>query len=80
VSPADGSTYLIDPTLRREFQTLSLRAITAQRGRIEWSVNGEEIADADADAKVEWRLVPGKHRIVARDRDGRTAEAKVVVR
>jgi penicillin-binding protein 1C len=80
VSPADGSTYLIDPTLRREFQTLSLRAITAQRGRIEWSVNGEEIADADADAKVEWRLVPGQHRIVARDRDGRTAEAKVVVR
>ena len=80
VSPADGSTYLIDPTLRREFQTLSLRAVAADRGRIEWSVNGREIGEADADAKVEWPLAPGKHRIIARDEYGRTAEAQVVVR
>ena len=60
VSPADGSTYLIDPTLRREFQALSLRAVTARRGRIEWSVNGREIGAADADAKVDWPLAPGK--------------------
>ncbi len=80
VSPADGSTYLIDPTLRREFQTLSLRAVAAERGRIEWSVNGEEIEAADADAKVDWPLRPGKHRIIARDETGRTAEARVVVR
>jgi penicillin-binding protein 1C len=80
VSPADGSTYLIDPTLRREFQTLSLRAVTAERGRIEWSVNGREIGEADADAKVEWPLTPGEHRIIARDEQGRSAEAKVVVR
>jgi penicillin-binding protein 1C len=80
VNPADGSTYLIDPTLRREFQTLSLRAVAASRGVIEWSVNGEEIGTADADAKVDWPLAPGKHRIVARDESGRTAEARVVVR
>jgi len=80
VSPADGSTYLIDPTLRREFQALSLRAVAAQRGRIEWSVNGREIGAADADAKVDWPLAPGKHRIIARDEQGRTAEAQVVVR
>jgi penicillin-binding protein 1C len=80
VSPADGSTYLIDPTLRREFQALSLRAVAAPRGRIEWSVNGREIGAADADAKVDWPLAPGKHRITARDEQGRTAEALVVVR
>ncbi|MBY0495504.1 MAG: hypothetical protein K2Y23_14935 [Cyanobacteria bacterium] len=80
VSPADGSTYLIDPTLRREFQSLSLRAVTGSRGRIEWSVNGEPIGAADADAKVDWPLTPGKHRILARDGDGRTAESHVVVR
>ena len=80
VSPADGSTYLIDPTLRREFQTLSLHAVTAQRGRIEWSVNGRQIGAADADAKVDWPLAPGKHRILARDESGRTAESRVVVR
>jgi penicillin-binding protein 1C len=80
VSPADGSTYLIDPTLRREFQALSLRAVTARRGRIEWSVDGREIGAADADAKVDWPLAPGKHRILARDEQGRTAEVLVVVR
>ena len=80
VSPADGSTYLIDPTLRREFQALSLRAVTARRGLIEWSVNGQEVGAADADAKVDWPLAPGKHRIIARDEQGRTAEAQVVVR
>ena len=80
VSPADGSTYLIDPTLRREFQTLSLRAVAAKRGRIEWSINGRDLGAADADAKLEWPLAPGKHRITARDVQGRTAEAHVVVR
>lgn len=80
VSPADGSTYLIDPTLRREFQSLSLRAVAAERGRIEWSVNGREIGAADADAKVDWPLAPGTHRIIARDEHGRTAEVLVVVR
>ena len=80
VSPADGSTYLIDPTLRREFQTLSLRAVAGERGPIEWSVNGQEIGAVDADAKIDWRLAPGKHRIIARDAHGRTAEAQVMVR
>lgn len=80
VSPADGSTYLIDPTLRREFQTLSLRVVATQRGRIEWSVNGHEIAAGDADSKVDWPLAPGTHRIIARDEHGQTAEAQVVVR
>jgi penicillin-binding protein 1C len=80
VSPADGSTYLIDPTLRREFQALSLRAVAATRGRIAWSVDGTEIGAADADGTVDWPLAPGTHRIIARDAHGRTAEAQVFVR
>ena len=80
VSPADGSTYLIDPTLRAEFQALSLRAVAARRGPVEWTVNGVQIGTADADAKIDWPLVAGKHRIIARDARGQTATANVVVR
>ena len=80
VSPPAGATYLIDPTLRREFQTLPLRAITASRGKIEWSVNGRPVGMADSDTKVEWPLAPGRHQITARDDAGRTAATHVVVR
>ena len=39
-SPPSGATYLIDPTLRRDFQTLPLRAVTEPTGRLEWHVDG----------------------------------------
>jgi hypothetical protein len=54
--------------------------VAPRRGRIEWSVDGRQIGAADADAKVDWPLTPGTHRIVARDERGDTAEAHVVVR
>jgi len=80
VSPPDGATYLIDPTLRREFQTLPLRAATDARGSIEWSIAGKIVGSADANKALDWSLTPGEHRIVARDAQGHTAEATVVVR
>jgi penicillin-binding protein 1C len=80
VSPANGSTFLIDPTLRREFQTLSLRAVTAARGEIEWSVDGQLLGRVDPDGRLDWSITPGRHRITVRDASGRTAEAHVVVR
>ena len=80
VSPANGSTFLIDPTLRREFQTVSLRAVAAAAGNVEWTVNGETAGRATADSKVSWALRPGRHHIVARDDAGRVAEAHIVVR
>ena len=80
VSPAAGATYLIDPTLRSEFQTLALRAVSASRGRIEWRVNGRTVGSADSDRKVDWPLSPGRHEVVARDEAGRTAAAVIVVR
>jgi penicillin-binding protein 1C len=80
VSPPPDSTYLIDPTLRREFQTLPLRAVSLTDGPIEWTVSGRVVASTDHDGAFEWPLVAGHHRIVARDRQGRTAETIITVR
>ena len=80
VSPAPDSTYLIDPTLRREFQTLPLRAVSVTDGPIEWSISGRAVASTNGGGAFEWPLAPGRHRIVARDRQGRTAETFITVR
>jgi membrane carboxypeptidase/penicillin-binding protein PbpC len=80
VSPADGATYLIDPTLRREFQRLTLRVAGAATGRIEWRVDGRRLASVDGAVAIAWSLVPGRHRIQARDARGRMAEASITVR
>jgi penicillin-binding protein 1C len=79
VSPPPGATYLIDPTLRREFQTLPLRA-SAAHGRVDWTVSGRTIGSTGDGTSLEWQLVPGEHHIVARDAEGRTAEATITVR
>ena len=79
ISPADGATYLIDPTLRREFQTLSLRAAAAS-GQVEWKVNGRSLGASPQRGQLEWPLVAGRHIISARDAAGRTDEVTVVVR
>jgi hypothetical protein len=79
VSPPDGATYLIDPTLRREFQTLSLRAQSSTGRPLEWRVSGQVVGTVAADGQVEWPLAPGTHRIEVRD-GGRSSEATVVVR
>ncbi len=79
-SPPDGATYLIDPTLRREFQTLPLRVVAAGARQIEWRVDGHVVGTAPPGAAVEWPLAPGSHRIEATDERGRTARAEVTVR
>ncbi len=79
-SPPDGATYLIDPTLRREFQTLPLRAVAAGARRIEWRVDGRVVGTTGGEATVEWPLAPGAHRVDATDDRGRTASATVTVR
>jgi penicillin-binding protein 1C len=76
LNPAEGATYLIDPTLRREFQTLPLKALAAG-GEILWTVNGVEVGRALEDEGVDWTLSPGSHRIVASD--GRTSAAVQVL-
>jgi penicillin-binding protein 1C len=77
-SPPDGATYLIDPTLRAEFQSLPLRAI-GNAGRLEWSVDGRRVGQEAGDA-ASWRLERGKHLVRARDLRGHVAEAAILVK
>jgi penicillin-binding protein 1C len=79
-NPSDGATYMIDPTLRREFQTLSLRAVSDANGEIAWAIDGHRVGVTRPGAALDWPLVPGRHRIAARDARGRTAEAIITVR
>ena len=60
VSPPDGATYLIDPTLRREFQTLPLRAVSAGGGPIEWRVSGRLVGSARP--PTDWPRVAARAR------------------
>jgi penicillin-binding protein 1C len=80
VSPPNDATYLVDPTLRREFQTLPLRVTAATAGPIEWMVSGKAVGSAHPNAAIEWPLAPGRHRIVARDAQGHVAEVAITVR
>lgn len=80
VNPPDGATYSIDPTLRREFQALELRAVAPAPGEIQWGVDGVGIGVASSDGSQMWPLVPGRHVITARDGRGRTAHVAIIVR
>ena len=79
-SPPSGATYLIDPTLRREFQTLPLRAVVSQPGEIEWSIDGRVVGRSSSDTSLQWPLAPGVHHVTARDERRHVAEATVTVR
>lgn len=80
VSPPDGATYSIDSTLRREFQTLTFRALAQSADRIEWTVSGRIVGTTNANSPLHWRLVPGQHRVTARDQRGQTATSKITVK
>lgn len=79
-SPPDGATYLIDPTLRREFQTVPLRATGDGGRRLTWTVSGRAVTAAPGGPPPEWPLAPGTHRIEVRDDRGRRASATITVR
>jgi len=79
-NPPSGAVYSYDPTLRREFQALSLRAVTARPTTVRWLVDGAHVATASSEASVSWPLTVGSHRIEVHDQDGRKAATDVVVR
>ena len=58
-NPPDGATFLIDPTLRPEFQKLKFAATRPAQ----WLVGGRPAAE-------EWTLQPGRHVITAVDAAG----------
>jgi penicillin-binding protein 1C len=80
LNPPSGATYLVDPTLRPEFQTLGLRATSPAGGAIAWQVDGRPIGSSASDERFEWPLTRGAHTITALDRQGRRAEAAIVVK
>jgi penicillin-binding protein 1C len=80
VRPLGGAVYLIDPTLRREFQTLPLAVDGASPGVVEWFVDDASIGRGPSDGTLRWPLAAGTHRIVVRDAGGRTAQTMVTVR
>jgi penicillin-binding protein 1C len=80
LSPPDGAVYLIDPTLRREFQTIGLRGAADGADPLEWRVDDQTIATSASDASVNWPLAPGRHVISARDSQGHSAFASIVVK
>ncbi len=71
-NPADGATYLIDPTLRKEFQALRLKASAATR--VQWQVNDRRIEGS------EWPLTPGEHTITAIDASGKRDRVRILVK
>jgi penicillin-binding protein 1C len=79
-SPPDGATYLIDPTLRREFQAVALRAATASDGPLHWTVDDRSLTTTGANRSESWPLSPGRHTFRVRDAAGATAESTIVVR
>lgn len=68
-NPPNGATYLIDPTLRSEFQRLELRATN----QASWRVDGHRVSN-------EWPLKPGQHIVEAIDRDGNRDQVRIWVR
>ena len=78
-SPPEGGTYLIDPTLRPEFQTMPLRT-TSAKGRVEWKIDGERVGSTLGASPLHWSLRPGPHRVSVRDAAGHTDEVTIVVK
>ncbi|MCM2315930.1 MAG: penicillin-binding transpeptidase domain-containing protein, partial [Thermoanaerobaculia bacterium] len=79
-SPPHGATYLIDPTLRRDFQALSLRVAHEGPPReVTWTVDGQALGTVHSDRSLSWPLRPGEHRIVASD-GKRRSESVILVR
>ncbi len=68
-NPANEATYLIDPTLRHQYQALHLRA----NAEAKWMIDGQPVAR-------EWPLAPGKHLVTAVDSRGRRDEVRITVR
>ena len=79
-APVAGATYLFDPTLRAEFQTLPLRVRGAAPGEVEWFVNDVPVGHASSAGTVRWPMTRGTHAIRARDAAGHSVETRIVVR
>jgi membrane carboxypeptidase/penicillin-binding protein PbpC len=72
--------FLIDPTLRPEFQAVPFRAVGAGSDQVSWTVNGRDVGSATADGSVLWPLQRGSHVAVVQDTRGQSATVSFVVK
>ncbi len=77
-NPPDGATYLIDPTLRTEFQALRFRAVASSA--VAWHVDDRRVGTSQPGSALEWPLAPGSHVITAVDSAGRRDSVKIFVK
>jgi membrane carboxypeptidase/penicillin-binding protein PbpC len=80
VAPLAGAVYLVDPTLRRQFQALSLEASGGAPGARQWLVDGTVLGTATEGEPLHWPLEGGAHAFTVRDASGHTASTTVTVR
>jgi len=74
VFPKDGDIFKLDPVLKRDFQTITLRArAPAPDGLsdVVWWVNGRRTARTGAVLSLSWNLRPGSYTIKVTASDGR---------
>jgi len=71
LSPPNGATYLIDPTLRMAYQSLKLRASTSN---VSWNIDERKVTSTD------WPLQRGWHVITASDGDGHRDSVRIEVK
>jgi penicillin-binding protein 1C len=80
-NPPDGAIYLIDPTLRPQFQALPLRVAASGAPRpVVWEVDGVEAGRCRSDEPFLWPLKQGEHRASVRDAFGNAAAASFIVK
>jgi penicillin-binding protein 1C len=78
--PLGGALFLLDPTLRPEFQTLALSARGGAPGPLDWFIDDALVGRDVRDGRLHWPLARGRHVIVVRDTAGRSARTYVDVR
>jgi penicillin-binding protein 1C len=79
-NPPPGAIYSVDPTLRREFQALPLRAVTDRPTTVTWLVDGRPIGTTSSERSLSWPLAIGAHEIEARDAGGRRTRTSIIVK
>jgi membrane carboxypeptidase/penicillin-binding protein PbpC len=72
-SPLAGATFLVDPTLRQDFQQLAFAAAGA-RGDVQWFVDDAPLAGN------RWSLARGEHIVAAKDASGKSVRVRINVR
>lgn len=71
IFPEDGAVFRIDPFLKRQYQSLNLRAIASkQNEKLIWKVDQQILQVSSEPHMVSWQLREGVHRITLQTEEG----------